>query len=362
VISEAWVETSFSGQRLFLRPEEKHMKGEPAMEIFGISVQMGEKAHQQILVGELANGSPIYTPVMVIRGNRPGPVLWICGAVHGDELNGLFAMRNVYLETRPEDVKGSLIFTPILNPIAFVEQKKLGFLDVLNMDIQFPGKADGLISQRIASQVFLEIKRIANALINFHTQGPWGESLVYTVAQTFPGANPRVVEKSFRMALSFGVKANCQVDFGTTKDELPGLTGGNLNTACIASGIPAFSAEVGLARRWEVPSVAIAQKGVYNVMRFLGMTEGELERSGEQIIIPRRKSIRNSRGGLTEMLVRPGDIVRKGEVFARVINFWEVLEEFRTEEDSYVLGVRANPTASSGDRIGIIGFDWYDVK
>ena len=71
---------------------------------------------------------------MVLRGNEPGPVLWMCGAVHGIALNGGFAMRNVYLEARPEDVKGSLVFTPILNPIAFVEWKRDGFLDSLNLN------------------------------------------------------------------------------------------------------------------------------------------------------------------------------------------------------------------------------------
>ena len=332
------------------------------MEIFGISVQKGKKAHQQILVGELANGSPIYIPLMVIQGNRPGPVLWLCGAIHGDELNGSIAMRNVYLETRVEEVKGSLIFTPILNPIAFVEKKQVGFLDGLNMDLQFPGKADGLISERIAFQLFLEMKRNASALINFHTHGTYANSSPYTVSHTFRSAKPELVEKSFRMALSFGTKASCRVDLGITKEEMPGVTGGNLPSTCITHGIPAFMAEVGGGGRWEVPNVAITQKGIYNVMRFLGMTEGEPEVPDKQIVIPRRKFLRNSRGGLVEVLIRPGDVVRKGEVCARVINFWEVLEELRAEEDMYTIQVRENPVVSSGEKIAILGFDWYAVK
>lgn len=66
--------------------------------------------------------------------------------------------------------------------------------------------------------------------------------------------------------------------------------------------------------------------------------------------------------GLTEMLVRPGDVVRKGEVFARVINFWEVLEELRAEEDMYTIQVRENPVVSTGEKIATMGFDWYGVK
>jgi predicted deacylase len=338
------------------------MKKGSMMKIFGISVQMGEKAHRQIFVGELANGSPVYIPFMVVRGNQPGPVLWMCGAVHGNELNGSFAMRNVYLETRSQDVKGSLIFTPILNPIGFVEWKKDGFLDSLNMDQQFPGKADGVFSQRIASQLFLEMKKIANAAISFHAPGTVNYAPPYTVSKIIPGADPEVVEKSFRMALSFGLKNNIRVDLGTTKEELPGVAGGTLDSTCLKHGIPCFMAEVGRGGRWEVPIVAIAQKGIYNVMRFLGISKGEPEVSSDQIVIPRRKYLRNSRGGLVEVLVRPGDVIQKGKVCARVMSFWEVLEELEAEEDMYVISVRENPVVSTGERILVMGFDWYGVK
>jgi len=340
---------------------ESGVREESATKIFGLTVRIGEKAHQQILVGELANGSPIYMPLMVARGNRPGPVLWLCGAVHGNELNGLFAMRDVYLETKPEEMKGSLVFTPILNPIAFVEWKKQGFLDALNLDQQFPGKADGLISQRIASQIFNELKKIANAVISFHAPGAVNYAPPYTVSKIVPGANSEVVEKSFRMALSFGVKHNIRVNIGTTKEEMPGVTAGTLDSICVKQGIPCFMAEMGRGGRWEVPIVAIAQKGIYNVMRFLGIAEGEPEIPGEQIVIPERKYLRNSRGGFLEILVQPGDVVRKGEVCARVINFWEVLEELKSEKDMYVIQVRENPVVSTGEKCLVMGFDWYTL-
>lgn len=230
------------------------------------------------------------------------------------------------------------------------------------MDNQFPGKTDGLISQRIAYQLFLEMKKTANAVVDFHTMGPPNDSSPYTVCKILPGANPEVSEKSFRMALSFGVKPNCKVDLGTTKEELPGATSGTLVSTCIKHGIPSFSPEVGVGGRWEVQNVAIAQKGIDNVMRYLGIKEGTPEVPSDQIIIPRRKNLRNYRGGLAEVLVRPGDVVRKGEVYARVINMWEVLEDMRAEEDMYVLGVCANPAVSPGERIAFAGFDWYAVN
>jgi len=332
------------------------------MEIFQTSIQAGQKVHQKILVGELANGSPIYLPLMVVRGNRPGPVLWMCGAVHGNELNGLFAMRNVYLETRPEEINGSLIFTPILNPIAFVEQKRVCFLDLLNLDEQFPGKAEGSITERIAFQVFLEIQKTANAVISFHTEAPTQNSFVYTVCRPVPGAKPEIMQKSSQMALSFGLKINRQGDKYPKNQELPIVLAGEINSICIKHGIPAFTVEVGTGGRCETANVAVAQKGIYNIMLFLGLIEGQPEMPEEQIVIPHWKFLRNNRGGLIEMLVEPGDMVPKGKIYARVMNMWEVVEELKAEEDMYVISVRTNPAVSSGDRVAIGGFEWYSVK
>lgn len=338
------------------------MKHKSAMEMFGMSVRLGEKRHQHIMVGELANGSPIYIPLMVLRGSRPGPTLWMCGAVHGNELNGSFAMRDIYLELSPQEVQGTLVFTPILNPMAFVELKKESFLDLLNMDQQFPGKVDGLYSQRVAFQVFSNIKKIANAVISFHAPGIVNYAPPYTVSKIIPDAKPEIVEKSFRMALCFGVKTNIRVDLKRTKDELPGVTGGTLDSTCVRDGIPCFMAEMGRGGRWEIPIAEIAKKGIYNTMRFLEMLEGEPQMPEEQIVIPRRKYLRNTRGGLLEVLVQPGDIIQKGKVCARVINFWETVEELKPEEDTYVISVRENPVVSTGERILSMGLDWSAVK
>jgi predicted deacylase len=164
------------------------------------------------------------------------------------------------------------------------------------------------------------------------------------------------------MALSFGLKTNIRIDLGTTKEELPGVAGGTLDSTCVKHGIPCFMAEVGRGGRWEGPIVTITQKGIYNVMRFLGIIEGKPEVSSEQIIIPRRKYLRNSKGGLVEVLVQPGDVVEKGKVCARIMNFWETLEELKAEEDMYVISVRENPVASTGERIISMGLDWYELQ
>jgi uncharacterized protein len=46
-------------------------------------------------VSRLPTGSKLSMPVVVINGKHPGPTVWLSGAIHGDELNGVEVVRRV---------------------------------------------------------------------------------------------------------------------------------------------------------------------------------------------------------------------------------------------------------------------------
>ena len=126
-----------------------------------------------IKVGELAVHSEILIPVLIVNGWKPGTVLWINGAVHGDELNGFMAARLVAHETDPKTLRGTLVCTPLCNPLAIQWRQKQNPYDYLDLDQQFPGLPEGLISQQTADALFREIKEKADCVINFHTAGSY---------------------------------------------------------------------------------------------------------------------------------------------------------------------------------------------
>ena len=59
----------------------------------------GRKASLELPVARLPTGSWLSLPVTVVHGCRPGPTVWLSGAIHGDELNGVEIIRRV-LRTR----------------------------------------------------------------------------------------------------------------------------------------------------------------------------------------------------------------------------------------------------------------------
>ena len=57
--------------------------------------------------------------VQVVRGVRPGPTLFVCAAIHGDEINGVEIVRRVLKSLDPKKMAGSLLAIPIVNVYGF---------------------------------------------------------------------------------------------------------------------------------------------------------------------------------------------------------------------------------------------------
>ena len=64
-------------------------------EIAGVKVQPGTRATVEVPVAKLYTHTPLHIPVEVVHGRRDGPVLMVCGAIHGDEINGVEIIRRV---------------------------------------------------------------------------------------------------------------------------------------------------------------------------------------------------------------------------------------------------------------------------
>lgn len=331
------------------------------MTLFGQEIAAGEKRYFSVDAGSYANRAEIPMPVIALRGARPGPTLWITGTVHGEELNGSAAAWEVIRELAPADLAGTLIVTPIANPLAYADRVKISQIDYLDMDTAFPGTTTGTWTQRIAHLLYTEIKKHADALLSFHALAPRHLAKPYTVSKLVPGtgAVPETVARARQLALAFGVEANCSVDLSTASGELPGVMSGALDITCIADGIPAFMAEMGCSSLLESESIEAAKRGVYNVMKVLGMFAGSVRRCENQLLITKRKFIRADRGGLVRAVHgAPGDILKAGCLLAETHFFGEEVERVHLAEDCYVIAARRHPVIHTGERYAFVGTSW----
>jgi predicted deacylase len=321
----------------------------------------GSKGQGFIKVGELAIHAEILIPVMIVNGREAGPTLWVNGGVHGDELNGFMAMRRVATGLDPAQLKGALIITPLCNPGATQWRQKLNPYDYLDMDQQFPGDAAGLLSQRLAYQLFREIKEKANCLINFHTAATPFTASPYTVYKAVPGVKAGLNEEVEKLARAFGAYANCKVDISSAKGELPGGLGGALDVNCALQGIPAFMAEVGAGGKFEEENIVAAERGIKNIMKSLRMIPGEIEKPEEQITITKRRFLYCDKGGFLVMDAQPGTVLTGGQRIAHVIDLFSEVETIEAKDKTYIILARVNPIVHTGDRVAFLGLEWSKI-
>src|SRR5690606_32819087 len=104
----------------------------------GVHIAPGEQKNIELAIGASYSGQTVTIPVHVRRGLKDGPTVFISAAVHGDEINGTGAIRQLILKPRLKLLGGSLILVPVVNMLGF-EQHSRYLPDRRDLNRSFPG-------------------------------------------------------------------------------------------------------------------------------------------------------------------------------------------------------------------------------
>ncbi len=91
--------------------------------------------------------------VHVVHGRRPGPVMFVSAAVHGDEVIGVEIVRRLLKPPNLDRLSGTLLAVPIVNTFGFLNHSRY-LPDRRDLNRSFPGLAGriaGLHGWRICS-------------------------------------------------------------------------------------------------------------------------------------------------------------------------------------------------------------------
>ena len=127
-------------------------------EINGSSVAPGSQKTIELRVARLASGSWAHMPVVVIHGKKEGPTVWLSGAVHGDELNGVEIIRRIILQVAPKELAGTILAVPVVNVFGLANGDRY-LPDRRDLNRSFPGSTKGSLAARLARLFFDEIVR-----------------------------------------------------------------------------------------------------------------------------------------------------------------------------------------------------------
>jgi len=122
-------------------------------EIAGHVIQPGERIQFDLPTANLYTHAPLNMPIEVIHGKYSGPILLICAAIHGDELNGVEIIRRVRSFRGIDKLHGTLVLVPVVNLFGFIHQSRY-LPDRRDLNRSFPGSEKGSIASRVAYKFF----------------------------------------------------------------------------------------------------------------------------------------------------------------------------------------------------------------
>jgi len=309
---------------------------------------------------ELPDGSSVRLPVMTLNGSRPGPRLTLIAAAHGWEVTGTEVIIRIMREfLKPNELRGSVIAVPVANPVGFQRAVYVPPQDNVDVESAFPGEPAGMATKRLSEKLWSVIEG-SDCYIDLHCME--GPSIPYTIVRGFE-ANPAVAERASELARAFG--------FIRTKFS-PEAVKRRPNSSTIFSiskGIPAFVPEFPFSMIFtEQEAVSAGIRGVLNVMKTLGMIDGQVEPQRQYVHLRDpilTEMIFANRGGLLYPLKKPGDTVEIGDPILRIVNvFGDEVERVLSPRKGVVMsypishaGTPTNQTVTTGDPICDIGYE-----
>jgi len=305
---------------------------------FGEQIAPGESRNVKLTVGESYSSTEVQIQIQIRRGTEDGPVVFVTAALHGDEINGCGAIRQLIQDADFKLLRGAMILVPVLNLPSF-ERHSRYLPDRRDLNRSFPGTADGSLARRMAYRIFNEIVLRSNYGIDLHTA-----SVRRTNYPTVRGdlSNPEVR----RIAQAFGseIIMNGKGPKNSFRRE-----------ACRA-GCPTIIMEGGEVWKVEPGIVETAVRGIKNVLCELEMADFPLEKPPYQVTIEKSKWIRADDGGFLDFHIAPGDIVEKGQpLTTNTTILGEEQSTICAPFSGVVMGMTSLPSISPGEPICNLG-------
>jgi predicted deacylase len=326
------------------------------MKVGHLEAQPGQHVFGYLKTAASRSGLSPDIPVHLFAGAQPGPTLLVQGAIHGAEVIGSLAILNFIQKLNPAVMRGSVIAVPVVNRTGFELGERGSRIDGKDISRLFPGKANGSVSDQVAHVYYEEVIRQSQVMIDFHAGARTAyERYVLFSAEADP-ANPTKLEAIRRkLVVAFGLD---QAAFFP-----PGTFGNNAAKEAIeAAGCAQITLEFGGGTGWYAngaANVRDAERGIWNIMKAMGMIDGELEADGPLCTVYNAGVViwKPDVDGLFVRLKGFKDELKAGDVYGHLLDPYtgELLAEMKTPRDGIVIPSGQEWPTIGATSVGILG-------
>lgn len=289
-----------------------------------LEVKAGMKEKGALGTIKLADGSRVSIPLVIARGEKEGHNLVVCTGVHGTEVCGIYALQRVFQELDTSSLTGSLIGIPGANPITVTNGFYVTQFDNDNLSSAFSyPDPEGGMTARMAAYIWKALD-IADYVIDIHAN-PF-PSIPFVLTNMSACKDEHCENELKKMTEAFGIT---RINWNRPVR--------NMRDVCSFRGVPSITPELsGNLYYWD-DVAEVGSRGIRNVMRAIGMLEGEMEKQEDVKIIPSDLGeleyvgrIRCHEAGLMRVVVGPGEKALKGDTVIEIYSFLgELLEEVK---------------------------------
>ena len=303
----------------------------------GSKIKPGQQATIQVPVARLYTHTDLRMPVHVIHGSKDGPQLFVCAAIHGDEIIGTEIIRRLLKLKKIKKLKGTLIAVPVVNVYGFLQQSRYS-PDRRDLNRFFPGSEKGSLTSQLAG-IFVD-KIVANSThgIDLHAGSNHRTNLPQIRANTKDPDTLRMAE-AFRVP----VIINANVREGTLRQTLA------------ERGISYLLYEAGEALRFDDVAIRAGIRGILSVMETIGMlrrTSSNKKKVIEPLIADATTWVRAPTSGILHMNVPLGAKVGKNKKIGVIADPFGTREaEIESPVSGMVIGRLNLPLVNQGDAV-----------
>ncbi|WP_120499804.1 succinylglutamate desuccinylase/aspartoacylase family protein [Roseovarius sp. EL26] len=305
-------------------------------EIGDHEVEAGTRRTIDVPVSTLSDHTPVNLSVHVVHGRKPGPILFVSAAIHGDEVIGVEIVRRLLKATALKSMAGTLLAVPIVNTYGFLNHSRY-LPDRRDLNRCFPGGSQGSMASRLAHIFMTEVVRRSNVGIDLHSAAIHRNNLPQIRLTT---GNQHLAE----LGRAFGAPVMMQSK----------LREGSLRMAAEEAGVDVLLFEAGEGLRFDELAARSGVSGILRVMQHLGMvgSKGVPKVKHAPVLAGDSSWYRAPAGGLFRGYVTIGDVVQPGTVLGAISDpFGEVEDEVYAETHGIVIGRTNMPGVYEGDAL-----------
>jgi predicted deacylase len=290
---------------------------------------------------------PVTLPALVARGRAPGRTLLVVAGVHGDEYEGMEAIRHVFAELDPARMRGTFLAIPVANPFAYEARARIAplHLDGLNLARSFPGDPAGTPSRRLAHALLdLGERHVGpdDLFLDFHSGSADVPFATLIGFRDVPGP---ATDRAEEAARHFGIPRLWRIPDGP----------GPFNAETARRGIPTLGTETTGRAGCDPADVADYARGLGNLLAYLGICPDlpmpsrleDAPRSSVDVLAPAT--------GFLRVVHRFDDEVVAGELLGTIVDvFGEAVSEVRAPGAGMIWAMRSMPPVRVGELVAMI--------